>query len=220
MAYQCPKRNLHMGMEQEAEFDQQNNDDSFDVGVLNTDDLEEEEVDNSLISVVRCILTAPKVEKKDRKCTSIFQMLVRCENQARKLIIDGGSCMNVEKKPKDVAENKPKSLHILTKKCFQAESMELGVIYAVVVKEVSESAAASAFVLPSEVAELLSRFSDVAPKELPNELPPMRNVQHAIELIPGSQLPNLPDYLMNPRENAKLKREHTELKTKYFSSRG
>ncbi|KAF7144488.1 hypothetical protein RHSIM_Rhsim04G0004700 [Rhododendron simsii] len=239
MAYQCPKRNLHMGMEQENEFDQQHNDDnddSFDVGVLNTDDLEEEEVDNSLISVVRRILTAPK------------------------LIIDGGSCMNVvsaatverlklpvqphphlykvawidntsipvtqcclvsfsygsysdsiwcdvipmnvthillgrpwfydrdvqhcgkentyafsfknkeivlkpmntaemekykEKKPKDVAENKPKSLHILTKKCFQIESMELGVIYAVVVKEVSESAAATASELPSEVAELL-----------------------------------------------------------------
>ncbi|KAL6958266.1 hypothetical protein U1Q18_045311 [Sarracenia purpurea var. burkii] len=42
-----------------------------------------------------------------------------------------------EKKPKDVAENTPKSLHILTKKCFQAESIELGVIYAAVVKEVS-----------------------------------------------------------------------------------
>ncbi|KAG5535161.1 hypothetical protein RHGRI_023069 [Rhododendron griersonianum] len=98
MAYQCPKRNLHMGMEQESEFDQQrndDNDDSFDVGVLNTDDLEEEEVDNSLISVVRCILTAPKVEKEDWRRTSIFQMLVRCGNQARKLIIDGGSCMNV-----------------------------------------------------------------------------------------------------------------------------
>ncbi|KAF7119541.1 hypothetical protein RHSIM_Rhsim13G0043600 [Rhododendron simsii] len=60
-----------------------------------TDDLEEEEVDNSLIYVVRLILTAPKVEKEDWRRTSIFQMLVRCGNQARKLIIDGGSCMNV-----------------------------------------------------------------------------------------------------------------------------
>ncbi|KAG5531711.1 hypothetical protein RHGRI_026363 [Rhododendron griersonianum] len=92
MAYQCPKRNLHMGMEQEAEYDQQHNDDnddSFAVGVLNTDDLEEEEVDNSLISVVRRILIAPKVEKEDWRRTSIFQMLVRYGNQARKLIIDG-----------------------------------------------------------------------------------------------------------------------------------
>ncbi|KAF7147941.1 hypothetical protein RHSIM_Rhsim03G0243100 [Rhododendron simsii] len=290
MAYQCPKRNLHMGMEQEAEFDQQHNDDnddSFDIGVLNTDDLEEEEVDNSLISVVRRILTAPKVEKEDWRRTSIFQMLVLSGNQAQKLIIDGGSCMNVvsaatverlkllfnhilirisdsiwcdvipmnvthillgrpllydrdvqhcgkentyafsfknkeivlkpmnttemekykEKKPKGVAENKPKSLHIRTKKCFQIESMELGVIYAVVVNEVSESAAATASELPSEVAELLSHFSNVAPKELPNELPLMRNVQHAIDLIPGSQLPNLPAYHMNPSEHAELKRQ-------------
>ncbi|KAG5557605.1 hypothetical protein RHGRI_007755 [Rhododendron griersonianum] len=119
MAYQCPKRNLHMGMEQESEFDQQrndDNDDSFDVGVLNTDDLEEEEVDNSLISVVRRILIAPKVEKEDWRRTSIFQMLVRCGNQARKLIIDAEMEKYKEKKPKDVAENKPKSLHILTKK--------------------------------------------------------------------------------------------------------
>ncbi|XP_058191258.1 uncharacterized protein LOC131308354 [Rhododendron vialii] len=310
MAYLCPKRNLRIGTEQEAEFDQQHNDDnddSFVVGVLNTDDLEEEEVDNSLISVVRRILTAPKVEKEDRRHTSIFQMLVRCGNQARKLIIDGGSCMNVvsaatverlklpvqphphlykvawidntsipvtqrclvsfsygsysdsiwcdvipmngthillgrpwlydrdvqhcgkentsafsfknkeivlkpmnttemekykEKNPKDVAENKP-----ITRKCFQAETMELGVIYAVGVKEVSESAAASASVLPSEVAELLSHFSNVAPKELPNELPPLNNVQHAIDLIPGSQLTNLLVYLMNPREHTELKRQ-------------
>ena len=59
------------------------------------DDLEEDEVDTSLLSVVRCILAAPKVEKEDWRQTSIFQMLVHCRNQAKKLIIDGGSCMNV-----------------------------------------------------------------------------------------------------------------------------
>ena len=44
------------------------------------DDLEEDEVDTSLLSVVRCILAAPKVEKEDWRRTSIFQMLVRCGN--------------------------------------------------------------------------------------------------------------------------------------------
>ena len=38
------------------------------------DDLEEDEVDTSLLSVVRCILAAPKVEKEDWRRTSIFQM--------------------------------------------------------------------------------------------------------------------------------------------------
>ena len=49
------------------------------------DDLEEDEVDTSLLSVVRCILAAPKVEKEDWRQTSIFQMLVHCRNQAKKL---------------------------------------------------------------------------------------------------------------------------------------
>ena len=56
---------------------------------------EEDEIDTSFIAVVRCILSTPKDEKEDWKRTSIFQMLVRCGNQAQKLIIDGGSSLNV-----------------------------------------------------------------------------------------------------------------------------
>ncbi|GFS35263.1 hypothetical protein Acr_00g0038700 [Actinidia rufa] len=77
MAYQCPKKNLHIGVGHEDVSDQQNYEDdgeSFDVGALNTDDLEDDEIDSSLISVVTRILAAPKVEKEDWKRTSIFQM--------------------------------------------------------------------------------------------------------------------------------------------------
>ena len=59
------------------------------------DDLENDEEDNSLVSLVRRILAAPKVEEEDWRRTSIFQMLVHCGNQAKKRIIDGGSCTNV-----------------------------------------------------------------------------------------------------------------------------
>ena len=52
-------------------------------------------MDISLASIVRCILAAPKVEEEDWRRTSIFQMLVRCGNQAQKLIVDSGSYMNV-----------------------------------------------------------------------------------------------------------------------------
>ncbi|XP_004295495.1 PREDICTED: uncharacterized protein LOC101304264 [Fragaria vesca subsp. vesca] len=95
MGYQCPQKNLHMGKEQEKEAEQQTADASFDYGEYVDDDLEEEGLDTSLISVVRRILAAPKVEEEDWRRTAIFQMLVRCGDKAHKLIIDGGSCMNV-----------------------------------------------------------------------------------------------------------------------------
>ncbi|RVX23374.1 Transposon Ty3-I Gag-Pol polyprotein [Vitis vinifera] len=52
--------------------------------------------------------------------------------------------------------------------------------------------------------------------ELPNQLPPLRDVQHAIDLIPGASLSNLPAYRMNPTEYAELKRQVDELFTKGF----
>ena len=54
------------------------------------------------------------------------------------------------------------------------------------------------------------------PAELPNQLPPMRDIQHAIDLILGASLPNLLAYIMNPTKHAKLKRKVDQLLTKGF----
>ena len=69
---------------------------------------------------------------------------------------------------------------------------------------------------PANVCKILDDFSYLWPTELPNQLFPLRDVQHAIDFIPDASLPNLPTYRMNPTEHAKLKRQVDELLTKGF----
>ena len=93
MAYNCPRKNLHIGLEFEREPEPPNeeNGSSFNYGAYDPVDLDDEELVGQLVSMVRRILIVPKVEEEDWRRTSIFQMLVQCGDQAQKLIIDNGS---------------------------------------------------------------------------------------------------------------------------------
>ena len=47
---------------------------------------------------------------------------------------------------------------------------------------------------------LLYEFGDVFPDELPPGLPPLRGIEHRIDLIPGARLTNRAPYRTNPEE--------------------
>ncbi|KAI0507351.1 hypothetical protein KFK09_013473 [Dendrobium nobile] len=53
-----------------------------------------------------------------------------------------------------------------------------------------------------DVSKLLEQYRDVMPEVLPAELPPLRSIQHQIDLVPGGTLPNLPHYRLKPKEQA------------------
>ena len=54
--------------------------------------------------------------------------------------------------------------------------------------------------IPSSLLSLLKEFQDVFPDELPHGLPPLRGIEHRIDLIPGAPLPNRAAYRTNPED--------------------
>jgi hypothetical protein len=69
---------------------------------------------------------------------------------------------------------------------------------------------------PEEVKSVLNEFQDVFPEDLLDHLPPMRDIQHAIDFVPGDTLPNLPHYRLNPTAHAELQRQVDALLQKGF----
>nr|XP_011457636.1 PREDICTED: uncharacterized protein LOC105349509 [Fragaria vesca subsp. vesca] len=110
-------------------------------------------------------------------------------------------------------ENNPKSSKketgsFLSMNKFLGESEESGEeLYPLMVKDTYPDN----YNIPPELTPILQEFGDVIPAELPAGLPPMRDIQHQIDLVPGSSLPNRPHYRMSPQEYEELNKQVTEL---------
>ena len=64
--------------------------------------------------------------------------------------------------------------------------------------------------------ELLNEFSDIFPKELPIGLPPQRQLDHRIELVPGAEPPHRAPYRMSPKGLDELKKQLRKLTEKGY----
>jgi hypothetical protein len=83
-------------------------------------------------------------------------------------------------------------------------------------KDVLVSTNSSPSALPSVVLDLLQDFEDVFPDEVPAGLPPIRGIEHQIDLLPGASLPNRPAYRANPEETKEIQRQVKELLDKGY----
>ncbi|XP_074303637.1 uncharacterized protein LOC141638109 [Silene latifolia] len=70
--------------------------------------------------------------------------------------------------------------------------------------------------MPAEVRPLIQRYKEVFPRELPSGLPPLRGIEHHIDLVPGSVLPNRPAYRSDPTATKELQSQIEELMSKGF----
>ena len=67
-----------------------------------------------------------------------------------------------------------------------------------------------------QLRAVVREYADVLPQTLPGGLPPQRNIDHAIEVLPGSAPPSRPAYRMSPDELQELRRHLADLTDKGF----
>ena len=66
------------------------------------------------------------------------------------------------------------------------------------------------------VSNVLQDFGDVFPAEIPSGLPPLKGIEHQIDLIPGASLPNRAPYRTNPQETKEIQKQVQELLDKGY----
>ncbi|XP_021803216.1 uncharacterized protein LOC110747330 [Prunus avium] len=169
------------------------------------------------MSVAHVLLGRPwlydrHVKSCGRENTYTFQhegknITLKPSNPAIKPTKDGQPTLSMKEK---ASEHR---LSILSPIDFANELQDTGVVFALLLKPASDCTPTP---LAEPIQHLLTEFSDVIPDDLPDDLPPAREIQHAIDLVPGSQIPNLPHYRMNPPERAELNRQIRGLLAKVF----
>jgi hypothetical protein len=90
------------------------------------------------------------------------------------------------------------------------------IAYALVCKGVLISIEDMLHSLPPAVHNILQEYADVFPSEIPAGLPPIRGIEHQIDLIPGASLPNRAPYRTNPEETKEIQRQVQELLDKGY----
>ena len=101
---------------------------------------------------------------------------------------------------------KREAVNLLSMAKFLEEMEEKGIVYVLVGKEEFMVTSCLAAIRP-----LLEEFFDVMSHNLLPGLPPMRDIQHHVDLVLRASLPNKPHYRMSPNEHEELERQVSDL---------
>jgi hypothetical protein len=134
--------------------------------------------------------------------------IVQCDRAiaamaGRESEIQHASPVKLEQRAPSLSSNaiKLKSHAMLATKSDPAVSTNVDVsFYVLVCKQVLFSLEDITTPLPRAITNLLQEFNDIFRAEIPPGLPPLRGIEHQIDLIPGASLPNRAAYRTNLEE--------------------
>ncbi|XP_019056473.1 PREDICTED: uncharacterized protein LOC109115993 [Tarenaya hassleriana] len=112
------------------------------------------------------------------------------------------------------SESKKANFYLTTSQVGKAIRQERNVLL-LVFKDLMSIRTETSHDSPS-ISRLLEQFKDIFPDEIPAGLPPIRGIEHQIDLVPGAPLPNRPAYRMNPEETKELEKQIQELMSKGY----
>ncbi|KAI0529675.1 hypothetical protein KFK09_002229 [Dendrobium nobile] len=103
----------------------------------------------------------------------------------------------------------PPALHFVSGNVLLSAVQEDSLLFALVFRDAAPVTDCNVK-LPA-IDKLLEQFSDILTEPTPTALPPLRSLQHQIDLVPGSTLPNLPHHRLSPMKHQVLQQLVEEL---------
>ncbi|XP_073102504.1 uncharacterized protein [Elaeis guineensis] len=190
IASECPNKRVMFIWESQEEIE------SEDEAIL--EEVEEvyvEFADEGELLVIHCNLNLQaKVDDEQRK--NIFH--TRCtihDKNEKNIVLASLSLQQVQKDQLVIEKGKKENLFV-NKGEVKRVLTNHEIIFVLVAKQVPGEEVS----LPPQMKEILEKFTNVFPEELPKGLPPIRGIEHQIDLILGFALPNRPAYRCNPEE--------------------
>ncbi|PKI43100.1 hypothetical protein CRG98_036511 [Punica granatum] len=160
--------------------------------------------EGEMLMICRVLSSEAKLEEEQRE--NLFRTWCTIQNKVCGVIIDNGSCINV------ASTTLMEKLNLATTKNPCPYKLRW-------LNDQGEARVTQQARVPFSIGKMYKdevEFVDVFSAELPEGLPPIWGIEHQIDLVPGSALPNRPAYWCNPNEAKELQRQVNELLEKGY----